>query len=180
MFSRLTQLKKPIADPALLDSRALGDHDRDMKKWKSASEHYKTYLDDNPDDFGILVQFANCCKESGDFELAQEAYGKAIEIDPRDVDVRVQYGHLMKVTGKMHEAIEAYGIAATLDPEHRDAKHERDALLAARSNSGSQMPYEKGTSLPQFRSLRDLSGYLKERPEQFAIFRSYFNEFIPS
>jgi len=96
--------------------REQGDFHRDLKSWRRAALSYKAYLDQDPKSFAIWVQYANCLKEDGDFDLALSAYRTALALKPRDADVNLQLGHLHKILGNPSEAIRYYRVSYEGDP----------------------------------------------------------------
>jgi glycosyltransferase involved in cell wall biosynthesis len=138
--------------------RALGDENRDAKRYPEASEAYGKYLASYPDDFGIWVQRGNCLKDTGDFSAGRMAYENAIRIKPDDADVHLQLGHLLKLQGRREDAIRAYKKALELD--------EQSGLAAAElKNLGVKMkPLKSLLERPEFAStsvkLLDISDLL--------------------
>lgn len=96
--------------------REQGDHHRDLKSWRRAALSYKVYLDHNPKSFAIWVQYGNCLKEDGDYDLALTAYRTALALQPNDADVNLQLGHLHKLLGAQSEAIRYYRDSYERDP----------------------------------------------------------------
>lgn len=95
--------------------RTEGDLLRDAGHWLDASLAYKKYLERNPRDFGIWIQYGNCSKEAGAYEVALEAYETAIQLRGEDADAHLQLGHLHKLRNDLKSAAKAYQRSLDLD-----------------------------------------------------------------
>jgi O-antigen biosynthesis protein len=76
--------------------RTLADQARDRRDWASAVEHYRLFLQANPESFPIWVQLGHVSKENGDLTGAEAAYRRAEGLKPEDADLALNIGHLMK------------------------------------------------------------------------------------
>jgi cytochrome c-type biogenesis protein CcmH/NrfG len=58
------------------------------QQWGAAIEHYRTYLDRQPADVGVLMNFGVAQVALGDFAQAIDAFARAARIDPANVRAR--------------------------------------------------------------------------------------------
>jgi tetratricopeptide (TPR) repeat protein len=108
--------------------RSAGDRARDQRLWKKGASKYAKYLEANPGDAAIWVQYGHCLKEGGDYGGASNAYQRALSFMPRDADLHVQIGHLNKIAGRVRAAIASYRAALDIDPNIQSAHNELASL----------------------------------------------------
>ncbi len=95
--------------------RTLADQARDRRDWASAVEHYRLFLQANPESFPIWVQLGHVSKENGDLTGAEAAYRRAEELKPEDADLALNIGHLMKALRRTRDAKRYYARSFDLD-----------------------------------------------------------------
>ncbi len=92
-----------------------GDEARGEREWKIAALAYRRYLDENPGDFAIWVQYGHALKESGSLKDAEEAYMRALALSEGDADLMLNLGHLKKIQGDIPAAEEFYRRSFAVD-----------------------------------------------------------------
>ncbi len=102
--------------------RAAADEFRAKGDWVAAAQSYKAYLDLQPDNAGIWVQYGHALKESGDQQGAEGAYREAISLSPDVADTHVMLGHLKKISGDLAQAAQHYADAVKRAPDDLDAR----------------------------------------------------------
>ena len=141
--------------------RMSGDIARNKKRWAQAATFYSEYLELQPDDAPIWVQYGHVSKESGQASAAENAYRQALLIRPDVADTLLHLGHVLKISGRMDEAAKVLGRALQIDPAnvHVVAElndllhlgwHLPDDILRAMhfsSENGRQSPDDSGTAL---------------------------------
>lgn len=95
---------------------------RDKRRWATAAEHYRRFLDHRPDDFAIWVQLGHMLAESGDWPGADQAYRTAHALKPEDADLALCRGHLARRRGDVDTAIQFYRTSFALDGNEHAAK----------------------------------------------------------
>jgi hypothetical protein len=99
--------------------RDQGDLARDRREWREAAQVYRQYLELDPDQGDIWVQFGHAVKEQGNLEEAEAAYRRAASLAPMDADSRLHLGHVLKRLGRPRQAAVVFGevmrLAPTLD-----------------------------------------------------------------
>ena len=108
--------------------RSAGDRARNERLWKRGASNYGKYLEANPGDAAIWVQYGHCLKEAGDYGGASNAYQRALSMMPRDADLHLQIGHLNKRAGRVRAAIASYRAALEIDPNMQSAQNELTSL----------------------------------------------------
>src|SRR5271165_4833890 len=118
--------------------RGAGDKARDAQRWSEAANYYSKFLEQNPSDAAIWVQFGNCSKEAGQYKQALEAYNTALALDDSAADTHLQKGHLLKLMERRDEAIDSYLRSFELQPKENPAFDEL-LVLDAGSILGTAM-----------------------------------------
>jgi len=114
----MTMLKRLVrnqASPAKT-LREAGDRARDTRNWPAASDAYRAYLDAQPGDSGIWVQYGHAQKEQGLLTEAEAAYRKAAAADPTDADTRLHLAHLLKQLNQPRQAAAMFREVLELAP----------------------------------------------------------------
>ncbi len=86
----------------------LGNRAREARQWDIAAQYYRKFLDRNPRNSAIWVQYGHALKESGHLAEAAAAYQRALADEPEGADSHLQLGHVLKLQGKTEEAKAAY------------------------------------------------------------------------
>jgi GT2 family glycosyltransferase/tetratricopeptide (TPR) repeat protein len=95
---------------------ANADRARDAWQWPLAAKLYGEYLNRNPQDAPIWIQYGHALKEAGDLAQAEMSYRRGLALGPAVADSHLQLGHALKLQGKTEEAQAAYLRAFVLDP----------------------------------------------------------------
>lgn len=93
------------------------DAARDCGEAMQAAERYGAILRRWGSRYGLLIQYGNALKDSGQFALADAAYLEAQDLQPGEAEVFLQRGHLAKMTGRADDAQDLYFLAWDLDPD---------------------------------------------------------------
>lgn len=129
----MTMLKKLVRNqpsPART-LREAGDRARDLKNWPAASQAYRTYLDAQPDDAGIWVQYGHAQKEQGLLTEAEAAYRKAAAAEPTDADTRLHLAQLLKQLNQPRQAAAMFREVLELAPTGEVVTELRDLGYAS-------------------------------------------------
>ncbi|MDE2116215.1 MAG: hypothetical protein KGJ29_15265, partial [Hyphomicrobiales bacterium] len=94
MITPLKSWQKKLVQLLSRPLRYFGDKSRDQKAWNRSAKFYKAYLDLNPDDAPIWVQYGNSLKELGKYSLAGQVYDRALELDASNSNTRVMRNHI--------------------------------------------------------------------------------------
>ena len=94
----------------------MGNEARDAKDWPAASEAYKRFLDEKPEEAGIWVQYAHALKEQERLTEAEAAYRRAVALGPTDVDARLHLAHLLKRMDRPKQATAVFREIIELAP----------------------------------------------------------------
>ena len=76
---------------------ARADSARDARDWKLARTLYREFLEHQPGNAAIWVQYGHACKEFGDIGAAKIAYCQSIKQAPETPDTYLQLGHVLKI-----------------------------------------------------------------------------------
>jgi glycosyltransferase involved in cell wall biosynthesis len=149
-IKRVVQLRLSGVSAKATAARRRGDAARDARRWVTAAQAYREYLDQQPKHAALWVQLAHMLKESGRLLEAREAYETAIELDPRDADAMLYYGHLLKMLGSYKDAAQAYQTSFRLDGNTDAAKEMADPEIDRYLDSkpadepAFSMPFRRG------------------------------------
>jgi FkbM family methyltransferase len=121
------------ASPSLV---ARADRARDAGQWEIAAQYYGKFLDRDPCNSAIRVQYGHALKESGHLAEAEAAYRRALGEQPEVADSHLQLGHVLKLQGKTEEAKTAY-LRALLMFERLPSEPRRELAALGWSESGA-------------------------------------------
>jgi tetratricopeptide (TPR) repeat protein len=85
---------------------SLADRERDERHWETAARLYRQFLDMDPTNFPIWIQYGHALKEAGYLEAAITAYRKGLELRPNDADALRNLAGALKISGRPAEAAE--------------------------------------------------------------------------
>lgn len=117
-----TQLSTRLKAKALSEKNntywqyCLGILNESAKKYETAIEAYKKYMDQDPDAI-IAYRLMNCYEDLGNWKAAFEYIDKAIEMEPEDLDYVDAKAHLYWYSGDLDSAIEEISKCVEGDPE---------------------------------------------------------------
>lgn len=129
IFTNFWRLANSHKAASARSSRKLGDEARDRGDWLTASAHYASHLQTQPDDFSIWVQKGHMSKEAGRLDDARAAYNAAAALQPNDADLLLHRAHLEKILGNLSAAAHLYLLSYSEDGNSSAASELASGLI---------------------------------------------------
>ncbi|WNZ44685.1 tetratricopeptide repeat protein [Leptolyngbya boryana CZ1] len=130
--------------------------------------YYTERLKQNPDDFSILLSYANTLQDTSDYESAISVYGKALEVSPNNHEAQHNYGFSLKQLGRYQEALLVLNRAVKSDANCATAWQCRgDVLGKLNQHNAAISDYSKSLELHLSAHVLASRGYSLNEQERY-------------